>query len=108
MVHPMHDKKRFSLSKAPDFSAKRDTEDVLKGTKQTWSDVDYMPAAKNAIKRCSECKFYKRTGQPESDCAKVVGIVKGEGVCDVFAQGEFKSTEAKQNMSITIQVQHGV
>jgi len=89
MVHPMHDKKRFSLSKAPDYSAKRDTEDVLSGKKKTPSEADYKPASNNSNQRCHECMNYGKPGEPVSDCGVVIGIVKAEGVCDMFCQREY-------------------
>lgn len=87
-MHPAM-RRRNSLSKAPDYSAKGDTASLLKGLKRTPSDVDYKPASDDSTKRCHECKNYGKPGQPESDCKRVVGIVKAEGVCDLFAQRSY-------------------
>lgn len=88
MVHPMF-KKRLSFSKAPDYSAKADTVAFLKKEKQTPSEADYKPASGDSRRRCHECKYYSKFGEPESDCQKVIGIVVAAGTCDVWAQRDY-------------------
>lgn len=67
---------RNSLTRAPG----------REGTKRTPSDVDYKPASDDSKKRCHECRNYEKYGEPESSCSEVVGIVKAEGICDLFIQ----------------------
>lgn len=95
--------KRTSLTRAPDYSGKRDTEAYLKGSKKSPSEVDYKPASEDSKKRCHECMNYGKPGEPEADCGVVVGIVKAEGVCDLFAQREYK----KPDTGLVIEVRSG-
>lgn len=67
----------------------QDATDVLAGKKKTWTEVDYRPASMDSTKRCHECKFYKHPGMPESDCERVIDIVKAEGTCDLFSQRDY-------------------
>lgn len=100
-MHPAM-RKRKSFAKAPDFAAKNDAVAMLKGEKKGPSEVDYRPASRESKDRCSECISYKRKGQSESDCDRVVGIVKAEGVCDLFKQGERAATESSTSIVIEI------
>lgn len=104
-MHPAM-RKRTSFSKAPDFSAKRDTESVLKGEKKVPTEVDYRQAPVDSKERCHECLHYSKPGSSESDCAKVVGVVRAEGVCDLFKQGAAPqpATTSTPSMAITIEV----
>lgn len=86
-------KTRKSNTRGPDYSAKRDTEAILSGQKKTPSEADYKPATADAKQRCHECKSYSKFGEPESDCKKVVGIVKAEGICDLFSQRDYSDTK---------------
>lgn len=97
--------RRDSSAKGPDYSAKMDTVAYLKGEKKVPNDpeVDYRQAPYAAKQRCSECKSYKRIGQSESDCEKVVGIVKAEGVCDLFEQRDYDKDPEDDN-TITIKI----
>lgn len=106
MVHPAFRPKRTSFTKAPDYSAKADTVSVLKGEKKVPNDpdVDYRPASYTSKDRCSECEFYKRVGQSESDCEKIVGIVKAEGVCDLFKQRDYSQDVESDDNTITIKI----
>lgn len=61
------------------------------GTKRTPTDVDYKPASDDSKKRCHECMNYGKYGEPEADCGVVVGIVKAEGVCDLFTQRDYSA-----------------
>ena len=79
MVHPMFGPPRTSLTRAPG----------REGTKRTPTEADYKPASEDSKKRCHECRNYGRPGEPESDCGVVVGIVKAEGVCDMFTQRDY-------------------
>lgn len=108
MVHPLFQKRRDSLSRAPDYSTKRDTIAFLKREKQSPSDVDYKPASDDSKKRCHECVNYGKYGQPEADCKKVVGIVKAEGVCDLFRQRKYDDDEVGTTPTeVVISVRHG-
>lgn len=102
-MHPAM-KKRTSFSKAPDYSAKRETEAVLRGDKKTPNEVDYKPVPTDSRKRCSECVSYLRVGQSESDCSKVIGIVKAEGTCDLWAQRDYADDNAGLNKSTEITI----
>lgn len=96
---------RNSLAKAPDYSAKQATEQYLSGQKKTWSEVHYLPASEDSAKRCHECAYYLKPGQPESDCAKVIDVVKAEGVCDLFTQRQYNDKPATGNKAhVTIEV----
>lgn len=111
-MHPAM-KKRTSFAKAPDFSAKRDTESVLKGEKKVPTEVDYRQAPVDSKERCHECSFYNKPGSSESDCAKVVGVVRAEGVCDLFrlrAVGETPHTGSQgsgTSFAVTVEVNNG-
>jgi hypothetical protein len=83
---------RTSLTRAPG----------REGTKRTPSEADYKPASDDSKKRCHECKNYGKYGEPEADCGIVIGIVKAEGVCDMFTQREYTS-----NQQIVIEVRGG-
>lgn len=100
--HPYFGRKR-SFAKGPDFSAKNDTVAVLRGDKKTPTSVDYRAASVDSKKRCHECKFYSKYGSPESDCDKVVGVVKAEGVCDLFAQRDY-APEVKKEQVIAVEI----
>ena len=102
MVHPMFQPKRNSFSKGPDYSAKRDTAAVLSGEKKTFSEAHYRPASQDGKKRCHECKFYQKPGQAESDCAKVIGVIKAEGVCDLWSQRDYSKTSGGTEITVSI------
>lgn len=87
-MHPAM-RRRNSLSKAPDYSTKRDVADLASGKKKSFEEVNYLPASDGSKKRCHECANYLKPGQAESDCAKVISIVKAEGVCDLFKQRDY-------------------
>lgn len=107
-MHPAM-KKRTSFSKAPDFSAKRDTEAVLRGEKKTPTEADYRQAPVDSKNRCHECQHYNKPGSSESDCSKVIGVVRAEGTCDLFAKRTTTDSPASTSPSVavTIQVGHG-
>lgn len=81
--HPLFGRK-VSTVKPRDYSARDDTAAVLKGEKKVPSDVDYRPAPFGSSKQCHECKFYTKFGESESDCKRVVGVVRAEGLCDIW------------------------
>lgn len=101
-MHPGMQRKD-SLAKGPDYSGKAATLAYLRGEKKVPSEVDYKPASTDSKKRCSECVSYLRVGQAESDCSKVIGIVKGEGTCDLWVQRDY-SDDHKPATEITIHV----
>lgn len=89
MVHPMFRPRRTSFTKAPDYSTRADVAAVVSGSKKTPTEADYKPASDDSKKRCHECANYGKPGEPEADCSKIVGIVKAEGVCDLFSQRDY-------------------
>lgn len=91
MAIPDFLRRRDSLSKGPDYSAKGETVAFLKGIKKAPNEVDYKPVPTDSVKRCHECVSYRKPGQPESDCAKVVGVVKAEGTCDLWKQRSYEN-----------------
>lgn len=103
-MHPMHQKKRLSLSKAPDYSTKAAVADVASGRKKTPGEVDYRPAAKDALKRCHECVSYTKPGEPESECTKVVGTVVQGGVCDLWVQRDYDYTDNTDKTGTTVEI----
>lgn len=106
MAHPLF-QRRNSLSKAPDYSAKQDTRDVLSGKKKTWPEVEYSPAKQDDPKRCHECVNYLKPGQEKSDCAKVVGVIQAAGVCNLWKQREYNDRPDEAAPAITVTVQSG-
>jgi hypothetical protein len=103
--------KRTSSTPAPDYSSKGDAAAVASGEKKTFNEAHYRPASQDGKKRCHECKSYLKPGQPESDCAKVISVVKAEGYCDLWSQRDYKegsdSTEGKKTLDITVKVSGG-
>ena len=79
--------------------SKFDTRAVLDGARKLKSEVNYRPADKDAEKRCSECKYYVSPGDPQSDCAKVVGQVESYGVCDLWEMNPVGPVERSQQES---------
>lgn len=91
--------KRQSFAKGPAH---------LQNSKKTFSEAHYVPAGQDSKKRCHECKFYEHPGNKESSCAKVIGVVSADGVCDLFSQRNYAEADRSASPSvITIQVQHG-
>ena len=93
--------RRTSYSKAPDYSAKQNVEDVLSGAKKTFKESHYQPAQQDSLKRCSECKFYKKPGNDKSDCDKVIGVIEADGYCDLFIQKDYRK-DSTPNIVIEI------
>ena len=102
-MHALFGAPRDSQSKATPVAGSKDVMSLLSGKKKTPSDADYKPASSDSTKRCHECMNYGKPGAPESDCGVVIGIVKAEGVCDMFAQREYA-----QPGTVTIEIKHGV
>lgn len=102
MALPWELPRRNSLSRGPDYSGKSDVRAVLSGQKKTPSEADYKPASDDSKKRCHECANYGKPGEPEADCGVVVGIVKAEGVCDMFTQRDYS-----QSGGLVIEVRGG-
>lgn len=94
-------KPRTSFTRGPDYSAKQDAVGLLRGNKKTPSEADYKPATDDSKKRCHECRNYGKPGESESDCGVVVGIVKAEGVCDMWTQRPY---DAPSTTEIVIKV----
>lgn len=81
---------RISLGSKPhDYSAKKDAEAVLTGKKKTHKEVDYRLGEKDGPRRCHECKSYQKPGQESSDCARVIGVIRAEGTCDLWSQRDY-------------------
>lgn len=102
-MHPAH-RKRTSFAKGPDLSGKNDTLAYLRGDKKTPTEADYRQAPVDSKARCHECQSYQKPGQGESDCARVVGVVKAEGVCDLFSQRTSVPESEFQRTEITIRL----
>jgi hypothetical protein len=67
-------------------ASKQSVRDVLAGRRKLKSEVEYRVADKDSEKRCSECCYYVNPGQPQADCAKVVGQVESFGTCNLWEQ----------------------
>lgn len=90
MVHPLF-RKRASNTPAPDYSGKAETLAFLRKEKKGQEEADYRPASGDSKKRCHECASYQKPGDKESSCAKVIGVVVAEGVCDLWTQRDYSS-----------------
>ena len=106
MVHPLF-RRRDSFAKAPDYSAKADTLALLRKEKATPTEADYKPAQVDSKKRCHECKFYEKYGEPKSSCTKIIGVVVAEGTCDYWSQRDYNTTDTNKGTTIVVEVHRG-
>lgn len=66
-------------------AAKNDTHALLSGTKKTKPEANYRPG-NNDAKVCHTCASYENPSQDSSSCLKVVGVVQGTAVCDLWSE----------------------
>lgn len=103
-MHPSQRPKRTSFTKGPDLTGKLDTLAFLRGEKKTPTEADYRQAPVDSKARCHECQSYQKPGQSESDCAKVVGVVRAEGTCDLFSERTTPVPSETRSTEITIRL----
>jgi hypothetical protein len=91
---------------APDKQRKAYVVDRL-GGKITKEEANYRPHDNaNTKDTCFECDHYLNTGEQNSACRRVAGVVNAEDTCDLWVARISEGTEQPQ-MSVDITINKG-
>lgn len=73
--------------------------------KKTKEAANYRPQNNmETTETCNECKHYEKPGEKYSSCRKVVGLVKGDDVCDLYKARAENSPTAQPTVVVHIEV----